>query len=89
MVIGVGVAFLGLSACETLRPTISAGDTLSTKYGPARVELIQRSSGGPIYRLVFASCHSDMAGDAFDPSADAGVEAPPSLQRRWIWSCKG
>ncbi|MFN0029192.1 MAG: hypothetical protein ACKV2O_18705 [Acidimicrobiales bacterium] len=85
----MGTACLSVAGCETLRPSISAGDTLSTKYGPARVELVQRSSGGPIYRLVFASCHPDMAGGTFDPAADAGVKAPPSLQKRWIWSCKG
>ena len=68
---------------------MAAGDTLSTRYGPARVELIDKGAGGRIYRLVFSSCHPDMAGSIFDPATDADVPPPPSLQRRWIWTCKG
>ena len=83
------LALLGATACETLRPSMSAGDTLSTRYGPARVELVEKGAGGRIYRLVFSSCHADMAGSVFDPTTDADVPPPPSLQRRWIWTCKG
>ena len=65
-----------------------AGDVLDTRYGPARVELVEDGRTGPIYRLVFSRCHADMRRDDYDPVDDVGVPKPASLQRRWLWMCK-
>ena len=62
---------------------------MSTRYGPAKVELVDKGAGGRIYRLVFSNCHADMAGSVFDPTTDADVPPPPTLPRRWSLTGKG
>lgn len=84
----LSVVLAGATGCVDQFPaTIGAGDVVGTRYGPAKVELVTRSSSGPIYRLVFNRCVEQMRAEDFDPVQDAGAPKPPSLQDRWIWSC--
>lgn len=88
LVVGAVAAGVVLSGCrERLVPVASDGDVLRTDYGPAQVQLVSETDRGPIFRLVFESCHADMAADDFDPVQDASAPKPPSLQGHWIWTC--
>ncbi len=84
----VVASLAGVGCVEQLQPKVKDGDVVSTKYGSAKVELVQQTKGGPIYKLTFSRCDSAMASPTFDPVTNAGAPRPPSLQGRWIWSCQ-
>ena len=85
----LAAALGGAAGCvEQFPASIGAGDLVSTRYGSAKVELVTRSGSGPIYRLVFSRCDEAMRADDFDPVLDGGAPKPPSLQGRWIWTCR-